>query len=108
MEVSDKAAERIADTAAAGAAVAISEVRKEAEETRAGLAELREVVRLQAETIGQMREDRSRIEDLLAQRNAPPDIRIDGDTVYYTRGTEVERKRVTRDESGRVVSIAAA
>jgi hypothetical protein len=53
-------------------------------------------------------EDRAAILALLQARNAPPDIRIDGEYVYYQRGAEVERKRVTRDETGRVIGMVAA
>lgn len=106
--IGDDSAARIANTAAAGAAVAADQVRQSGEKVSEEVAALRAEVQTQAEAIRMLADDRSRIEELLAQRNAPPDIRIDGDFVYYQHGSEVERKRVTRDDSGRVIGMVAA
>lgn len=106
--IADQSAERIADTAAAGAAVAAAEARKTAEGVSADLRALTETVRAQAAEIATLRDDRASITALLTERNRPPDIRIDGDHVYYQRGTEVERKKVIRDETGRVIGMVAA
>ncbi len=100
--------ERVADTAAAGAAVAAAEARKLAESVSAEVAELRQAIVTQADTIAALRDDRGRIEALLEERNRPPDITIDGDYVLYQRGSEVERKRVIRDSAGHVVGMVAA
>lgn len=48
------------------------------------------------------------VEGRVDQRQAPEDIRVEGEYVYRRRGNEVIRQRIERDESGRVISVVAA
>jgi HK97 family phage portal protein len=106
--LADEGARRLADTAKAGAVVAMEEARKSSEKTDERVDALSAKVDDLFARFDREAEDRAAILALLQARNAPPDIRIDGEYVYYQRGAEVERKRVTRDETGRVIGMVAA
>ena len=66
------------------------------------------------ETVGQAQRDIAELRAQLAEmeareerRSAPVSIRVDGDTVYEQRGDSVVRKRITRNESGKVIGLIA-
>jgi len=93
--------EQTREASKAGAADVLAEVR---ERMDAQDAVISGQDKLLAELLAASEEFRS----ALTARNDPPDISTDGDFVYYRRGREVTRKRVMRDERGRVTGLVAA